>query len=174
MIGRHVRRLKVSPCRKTTGTPAPAVSYARPCECTVPTLLPPVVGLIVALGRRAFDWLADAMDQLPSSDDPLTDLVEAGVRVFRRLVVEHPAELVPQFRSEAHNAMARLHSRFQRLQENRLLDDRSISEAAFPFHALCEGLAAIELRCILTIGQEDRIWRNGLTALISGFCPPAT
>lgn len=145
------------------------------------------MGLIVALGRRAFDWLADAMDELPSSDDPLTDLVEAGVRVFRRLVVEHPAlfrigiqhgdvpaELVPQFRSEAHNAMARLHSRFQRLQENRLLDDRSISEAAFPFHALCEGLAAIELRCILTIGQEDRIWRNGLTALISGFCPPAT
>jgi hypothetical protein len=40
----------------------------------------------------------------------------------------------------------------------------------------CAGyrLAAIELRCILTTRQEERIWRDGLVALISEFCPPAT
>ena len=142
-------------------------------------------GLIVGLGRRAFDWLADAMDELPSSDDPVEDLAEAGVRVFRRLVVDHPAlfkigvqhtdvpaELVLQFRAEAANALGRLHSRFQPLHEHRLLGERSISEAACQFHALCEGLAAIELRGILTTGQEERIWRDALTALIAGFRSP--
>ena len=141
--------------------------------------------LIVALGRRAFDWLADAMDQLPASDDPVADVVESGVRVFRRLVTEHPAlfkigvqhhdvpaELVPQFRAEATNALARLHSRFQRLHEHRHLADRSTSEATTQFHALCEGLAALELRGILTGGQEEHIWRNALTALIAGFSSP--
>ena len=142
-------------------------------------------GLIVALGRRAFDWLADAMDQLPASDDPVMDLEESGVRVFRRLVAQHPAlfkigvqhndvpaELVPQFRAEAANALARLHARFQRLHEHRHLDDRNISEAATQFHALCEGLAALELRGILTSGQEERIWRSALSALIAGMSSP--
>lgn len=142
-------------------------------------------GLIVALGRRAFDWLAEAMDELPSRDDPVTDLAESGVRVFRRLVIDHPAlfkigvqhsdvpsELVRQFRAEASNALARLQSRFHRLQEHRLLGDRSISEAALQFHALCEGLAALELRGILASGEEERIWRDALTALIAGLCSP--
>src|SRR6266545_5393910 len=48
-------------------------------------------GLIVALGRRTFDWLASAVDELSVRDDPVEDLAEAGVRVFRRLVVNHPA-----------------------------------------------------------------------------------
>ncbi len=142
-------------------------------------------GLVVALGRRAFEWLADAVDEVPSSDDPITDLAECGIRVFRRLVVEHPAlfkigvqrsevpaELVPRFRTEADNAMARLQSRFERLREHGLLDDRSISEAALQFHALCEGLAAIELRAAHTAGLEERIWRDALTALIAGFSSP--
>src|SRR6266498_4980937 len=41
-------------------------------------------GLIVALGQRAFAWLASAIDALPVLDDPADDLAEAGVRVFRR------------------------------------------------------------------------------------------
>lgn len=142
-------------------------------------------GLIVALGRRAFDRLAAAMDELPAGDDPAMDLVESGVRVFRRLVVHHPAlfkigvqhndvpaELIPQFRDEAANALARLHWRVQRLHERRPLDDRSISEATTQFHALCEGLAALELRGILASGQEEHIWRNALTALIAGISSP--
>ena len=37
------------------------------------------------------------------------------------------------------------------------------------FHALCEGLAAIELRGQMTSGEEMRIWRDALTALVAGF-----
>lgn len=141
--------------------------------------------LVVALGRRAFDWLAGAMDELPSSDDPVKDLAEAGVQVFRRLVVEHPAlfklgvqhsevpaELVQQFRAEAASALDQLHARFRPLEQRRLLGDRSISEAARQFHALCEGLAAIELRCVLPTGQEERTWRDALTSLIAGYSSP--
>jgi AcrR family transcriptional regulator len=150
-------------------------------------------GLVVALGRRAFDWLAQALDELPAAGDPLSDVVESGVRVFRRLVVDHPAlfkigvqhtdvppELVPQFRAEADNALARLHTRFQRLQEHGLLGDRNILEAETQLHALCEGLAAVELRCrgqgrfgFLPSADGEQVWRDALTALISGLCSPA-
>jgi AcrR family transcriptional regulator len=139
-------------------------------------------GLIVALGRRAFDWLRDTIDQVPATDDPAGDLAESGVRVFRRFVVEHPAlfrvgiqhtdvphELIEQFRADADNALARLHERFERLHACGLLGDRTINEAAYQFHALCEGLAAIELRYVLRTGEEERIWRDALTALIAGF-----
>lgn len=143
-------------------------------------------GLIVALGRRAFEWLGDAMDGLPATDDPVADLADSGVRVFRRLVVEHPAlfkigvqrsdvpaELSARFAAEADNAMTRLHARFRALQDHRGLDDRTITEAALQFHALCEGLAAIELRARrTTTGLDERIWRDALTALVVGFSSP--
>ena len=49
-------------------------------------------GLLVdALAQAAFEFLADEIDNLAETDDPGADLVEVGVVVFRRLVVEHPA-----------------------------------------------------------------------------------
>src|SRR5262245_56592014 len=48
-------------------------------------------GLIVALGRRAFELLRADVEALPATDDPAADLVEAGVEVFRRFAVEHPS-----------------------------------------------------------------------------------
>jgi AcrR family transcriptional regulator len=48
-------------------------------------------GLVVALGARAFDLLRAAIDLVPATDDPAADLVEAGVGVFRRFVLQHPA-----------------------------------------------------------------------------------
>jgi hypothetical protein len=50
-----------------------------------------------------------------------------------------------------------------------LLGSRSVREAACQFHALCEGLAAVELRGLMTPGEEMRIWRDALTALVAGF-----
>jgi AcrR family transcriptional regulator len=142
-------------------------------------------GLVVALGRRAFDWLADAIDSLPTTDDPAADLVDAGVQVFRRLVVEHPGlfkigvqhtdvpgALVMRIRSDAASAFARLQARFERLDDARRLPGRDASEAATQFHALCEGLAALELRCILARDDAERIWRDALSALITGFGSP--
>src|SRR5215471_13015579 len=48
-------------------------------------------GLVVALGRRAFELLGAEIDAFPATRDPAADLVEAGVRVFRRFAIEHPA-----------------------------------------------------------------------------------
>jgi hypothetical protein len=37
------------------------------------------------------------------------------------------------------------------------------------FHALCEGLAALDIRSVIPAGQQEQIWRSALTALITGF-----
>ena len=56
-----------------------------------------------------------------------------------------------------------------RVEAAGLLGSRSVRDAASEFHALCEGLAAIELRGRLASGEETRIWRDALTALVAGF-----
>jgi hypothetical protein len=40
---------------------------------------------------------------------------------------------------------------------------------ATEFHALCEGLAAVELRGLMPQGEEESLWRVALTALFAGF-----
>src|SRR5262249_50852559 len=42
-------------------------------------------GLVVALGRRAYELLLTDIEALPATDDPAADLVTAGLEVFRRL-----------------------------------------------------------------------------------------
>ena len=138
-------------------------------------------GLVVALGRRAFDLLRDELDALPTTADPAADLVEAGLLVWRRFVLGHPAlfwiavqhaipdpELASEFRPAAQEAMAGLVRRVERLE----LGDRTPRDATRAFHALCEGLAALELRGLLAAGEEERAWRDALTALVAGLSPP--
>src|SRR5215213_336718 len=75
-------------------------------------------GLVVALGVRAFDLLWAAIDALPTTNDPAGDLVAAGVVVFRRFVLQHPAlfqlgvqqlavpsDLAQEFRGAAEHAL---------------------------------------------------------------------
>jgi AcrR family transcriptional regulator len=139
-------------------------------------------GLLVALGRRAFDLLAAAMDQAPLTDDPAADLAASGVDVFRHFVTQHPSlfqigvqntsvspELAGEFRAAADSALARLEYRVSRLSERGGLGARSVRDAVCEFHALCEGLAALEFRGVLPRGDEERIWRDALSALVAGF-----
>jgi hypothetical protein len=44
-----------------------------------------------------------------------------------------------------------------------------VRDATTQFHALCEGLAALELRAALPAEDAERIWRDAFTALIAGF-----
>ena len=53
-----------------------------------------------------------------------------------------------------------------------LLGGRSVHEAALEFHALCEGLAAVESRGMLPRGDAERLWREALGALVRGFAEP--
>jgi AcrR family transcriptional regulator len=139
-------------------------------------------GLLVALGARAFTMLGAAIARLPATEDPAADLVDAGVSVFRRFAIGHPSlfrigvqqtigspELARDFANAAAEAFAGLEARVTRLKMAGQLADRSVRDAACEFHALCEGLAAVELRGQMTSGEEKRIWRDALTALIAGF-----
>lgn len=139
-------------------------------------------GLVVALGARAFDLLRDALDALPATGNPADDLVEAGVMVFRRFALGHPAlfrlgvqrlsvssELAREFDGAAIDALGGLHGRIARLAETHQLGARSVPEAACEFHALCEGLAALELRAMMSYDEGERIWRDALGALIAGW-----
>ena len=138
-------------------------------------------GLIVALSERAFELLGAAITELPPSADPSADLVEAGVAVFRRFALEHaslfrlavqqtiaPPELTGQARPAA-AAMAGLNARIERLAEAGLLGGRTIDAAACEFHAVCEGLAAIELRGLIHDGDQAPIWRDALGVFVAGL-----
>jgi AcrR family transcriptional regulator len=139
-------------------------------------------GLLVALGARAFSLLGAAIAGLPATEDPAADLVEAGVAVFRCFAIGHPSlfrigvqrtmgspELARDFAHAAAQAFAGLEARVTRVEAAGLLGSRSVQDAACEFHALCEGLAAVELRGRMTSGEETRIWRDALTALVAGF-----
>jgi hypothetical protein len=122
------------------------------------------------------------MEELPITADPAADLVRAGVKVFRRFAIEHPSlfsigvqralpspALASGFRAAAVEALAGLEARVTRLRRAGLLGRRTVRDAVTEFHALCEGLAAIELRGLLPAGKEQRIWRDALGALVRGF-----
>ena len=140
-------------------------------------------GLIAALAQRAFRILAARIHALPTSEDPVADLVEAGIVVFRRFAVDHPSlfrlafqhrdttpsQLWPNARPAQQAALAGLRQRIARFGQAGGLTDRAASEATIEFHALCEGLATLELRGLLPAGNEERLWRHALTALVSGL-----
>lgn len=138
--------------------------------------------LVGALGVRAFDVLAGCLDALPLSSDPTADLIDAGVLGFRQFALGHPvlfqigvqlSDVPPgasaTFVPAAERALERLHLRIRRVQEAGGLGDRTISDAAWEFHALCEGLASVELRACLPESDVVRIWRSALSALVTGW-----
>ena len=142
-------------------------------------------GLVVELGRRAFAILQQGLLALPETDDPAADLVEAGVRVFRRFAIEHPSlyrigiqqdlvdpALALEYREAAWTALEVLDARVARLGPAGQLGTTTPRDARRSFHAMCEGFAAMELRRFMPPGEEERAWREGLTALVRGFAAP--
>jgi AcrR family transcriptional regulator len=136
-------------------------------------------GLIAALGARMFEPLRAGLDALPSSADPVADLVEAGL-MFRRVAIAHPSLFAigvqriasgssPIVRSAASDALTELRRRVQRLADAGKLGGRNVEDATTQFHALCEGFAALELRGVLAAADAECIWREGLEALAAGF-----
>jgi len=144
-------------------------------------------GLLVdALAQGAFEFLADGIEQLRLTRDPVADLVAVGVPVFRRLVIEHPVlyrvafqRIVPALRAgpeliaARERAFAQLLSRVQRVKDAGLLGRKSVRIAAVEFNAMLEGLANAELRGailrILPAGEEERTWHDALLTVVRGF-----
>jgi AcrR family transcriptional regulator len=138
-------------------------------------------GLVAALGARAFDLLGASVAALPQTGDPAADLVRAGL-VFRRFAREHPAlfrigvqrtDVPPAsgsaFADAAYRALAVLRARVARLGDAGRLGDRPLETAVWEFHALCEGLATLEARCLVQGVNADRLWPDALSALARGW-----
>ena len=146
-------------------------------------------GLLVAsLARDAFAFLFTELGKLEETDDPAADLVDNGVLVFRRLVLDHPAlyriafqrvvpglEASPELVSTRQRAWEQLVAKVARLGPPGLLGDKTPSEAAVEFNAMMEGLANAELRGavlrLLPEGDEEQTWRNALATVIRGWAP---
>jgi AcrR family transcriptional regulator len=140
------------------------------------------VGLLSALGERAFNLLQEGIEALPASDRPSDDLVEVAL-IFRRFALEHPAlfsiafhdadpAIWPRFRAAAVDALAVLDKRFDPLADANLLGGRSVAEASTQFRALGEGIAWTELRGNPLPPEPERFWRNAFHAMITGFAVP--
>jgi AcrR family transcriptional regulator len=142
--------------------------------------------LLDAVAQGAFEFLTAGIKALRETDDPVGDLVTVGVRVFRALVLEHPAlyriafqRVVPglgggpELVAAREEAWARLLAKVQRLDDAGLIRDKTAEEAAIEFNAMMEGLANAELRGailrILPEGEEEAVWRAALTTVVRGF-----
>jgi AcrR family transcriptional regulator len=138
--------------------------------------------LLAGLGVRAFDMLGAAVERLPAADDPAAGLVAAGTLGFRPFALAHPAlfsigiqqasvpaQVVQAIVPAAERALPALHRRIARLQDAGCLGARTVPDAAWQFHAACEGLAALELRCTFTAGDGHRLWQDTLASLVAGW-----
>ena len=139
-----------------------------------------------ALASDAFEFLSGEIGKLEETDDPVADLIDVGVVVFRRLVREHPAlyriafqrvvpglDPGPELTAARQRAWAQLVAKVTRLQDAGLLDGKPAAEAALEFNAMMEGLANAELRGavlrLLPEGSEEEAWRSALTTVVRGF-----
>ena len=138
--------------------------------------------LLSGLGVRAFDMLADIVEDLPPASDAASDLVAAGTLGFRPFALNHPAlfrigiqqtsvppEVTQTIAPAAERALPALHRRIARLRDAGRLGDRTVAEATWEFHATCEGLAALELRGIIHSEDGHRLWHDTLSALVAGW-----
>ncbi len=138
--------------------------------------------LLSGLGVRAFDMLGAMVDCLPPTSDPAADLVAAGTFGFRPFALNHPAlfrigvqqtsvpsDVARTVVPAAERAMAALHRRIARVRDAGRLGARALPQAAWEFHAACEGLAALELRCNIPPADGHRLWDDALSALVAGW-----
>jgi AcrR family transcriptional regulator len=150
-------------------------------------------GLMGVLAARGFQRLADLVNGLPVTDDPLADLAAAGPHAFRVFAIASPhlfritfdqinEELYAQ--PETYPALFASHRslalRFTRALDMGLLTQRPVVELVLMYHSLCCGLAANELSCQpppvganfwkIADGVEfAALWEVALTAFVRGL-----
>ena len=148
-------------------------------------------GLVRALYQQSFRAMLDAVDAVPEVEDPRLNLLRIGLLGFRHYALEHPnlfrlvferavsdARRSPEDYAVALEALERLQSRVARCAEAGLIAGESVGVVTSAFHALCQGLASMEITNRLPLpsgGDPLLVWEEALTALIAGFaCSEST
>lgn len=139
-------------------------------------------GLHHALIARSFDEIRVRVEAMPVTDDPIADLVRAGVEGFRRYALERPnlfrlafgrlfpVEDTPDVESVKRASILALHARVKRCCEAGLFGARPAREVTWLCNAFCQGLASVELSGWFPPDSDpERLWRDGLTAFVEGL-----
>ncbi len=149
--------------------------------------------LIEGLAARGFGYLADLVERVPRTEDPLADLVAVGVDGFRTFAVGRPHLFrvtfdrlspdvfrQPEVYPQLDRALTALTSRVVRAVSAGLLPPRPTIELAYMFHAVSHGLAANELsRLPPPVGagfwsntaamDMEQVWRTTVSAFVHGL-----
>lgn len=150
-------------------------------------------GLMGALAARGFQRLADLVNGLPVTDDPLADLAAAGPHGFRVFALERPhlfritydqvseeTYAQPETYPALFASFRSLESRFARALDAGLLVKRPMVELVFMYHSFCCGLAANELSShpppvganFWKVAQGidfESLWAGALAAFVRGL-----
>ncbi|MFN2465520.1 MAG: TetR/AcrR family transcriptional regulator [Candidatus Dormibacteria bacterium] len=137
-------------------------------------------GLMVALAQRGFQLLMNEVDSVPLTGDPAADLVRAATLGFRPFVLGHPdlfkllfiqsdIKIRPDVDDASEEAFGRLGARLERAGADGVVPDRPVAELGMEFHALCQGLATLELCGAMPPGQAERIWTHSFEDLVAGW-----
>jgi AcrR family transcriptional regulator len=138
-------------------------------------------GLLEALAIRLFELLGDAIEAVPTTKDPLTDIVVASIKGFRAVALAHPSlyslvflRVVPDL--QLGNEFAEVaQATFGRLEQLVLRAAKSHGftvpppQVANMIHALTEGLATMELRGALADVNAEQQWRDAVNSLLRGL-----
>ncbi len=139
-------------------------------------------GMLGALAEHGFDTLGALVRGLPVTDDPIADLVAAGMDGFRAWSLAHPAlyrltfeRLMTGSATERRVteagciALEHLRVRVVRAADAGALGGRDVEEVITQFHALCEGIATVELRGMLPSDSAERLARDAFEAMVRGM-----
>jgi AcrR family transcriptional regulator len=143
-------------------------------------------GLMGALYREAFQVLVRRVESLPRTADPAADLKNAALNGFRQYALEHPnlfrlafERMIPEDRlyraerssgGDAREVARRL---VERCLVAGLFARRPVDLVVNQFHALCQGLAAMELQGRFRGVNPVLVWTDAITVLLAGLANPA-
>ncbi len=122
----------------------------------------------------------ERVDSVSTTADPAADLAGAALDGFRPFVLDHPdlfriafvwggVDLGPDVGQAAARALGRLTARIERARAAGLVPDRPVEELACEFHALCQGLAALELCATMSRADADRLCARSVGDLMAGL-----
>jgi len=143
--------------------------------------------LLRQLAARAFGLLSELIESVPQTADPAADLISCGM-AFRDWALAHPTLFrlvfaMPDTDLVTDSAVApagravlgQLRGKVELARATGLLADRPAGEVAVEWHALCNGLASVELGgALMATAKAERIWRESLTAFLHGLSQPTT